>query len=132
MVYDSIVAGLGQNYHNQETKVMIQISEDTEKRIRSKYSHLLQGNYESGAIRAIAAAEQLSDAINEMGFDAETFAKVLANDHRTLQQGTMRCMMAFVKLMAENYSNNFYDARNEASCKLASEIVKIDSYLPNI
>lgn len=112
---------------------MFQVTPEEEQRIRNKYSHILNEKseaYQAGAIRAIAAAEALSNSVNEMGFDNDTFAIVLASDHRTLQQNTMRAFMAFVGKLAEHDENDFYDGRNEASVKLATEIKQLPCYLP--
>lgn len=114
---------------------MLQITEEQANHIRSKYSHLLgqKGEaYQAGAIRAIAAAEALSNSVNEMGFDYETFAEVLGSDHRTLQQSTMRAFLAFCNKMAEHDTQGYHDQRNEASCKLATEVMKLTHYLPYI
>ena len=114
---------------------MFQLTDEQASHIRSKYSHILSTKseaYQPGMIRAIAAAEALSNSVNEMGFDYETFAQVLGSDHRTLQQNTMRAFMAFCKELANHDEEEFYDARNEASCKLATEIVKLPNYLPHI
>lgn len=114
---------------------MVQVTEEQEKRIESKYFHILNQKgsaYRPGAIRAIAAAESLSNSVNEMGFDYETFAQVLGSDHRTLQQNTMRAFVAFCNELAKYEEEEFYDARNEASCKLAAEVVKLPVHLPHI
>jgi hypothetical protein len=114
---------------------MFQVTEEQALQIRSKYSHLLAKKseaYQAGAIRAIAAAQSLSNSVNEMGFDYETFAQVLASDHRTLQQNSMRAFIAFCQELAKSYETDFYDGRNEASCKLAAEIVKLPVYLPSV
>lgn len=114
---------------------MFQVTDEQASHIRSKYSHILNKKgeaYQASAIRAIAAAESLSNSVNEMGFDYETFAQVLGSDHRTLQQNTMRAFVAFCNELAKYDAEEFYDARNEASCKLATEIVKLPNYLPHI
>jgi len=114
---------------------MFKVTEEQEAHIRSKFSHILNKKseaYQAAAIRAIAAAEAFSDSVNEIGFDNETFAEVLGSTHRTLQQGTMRAFVAFCNKLAEHEKDGYYDARNEASCKLAAEIKKLPSYLPTI
>ena len=114
---------------------MFQITEEQEKRIESKYSHILNQKgsaYRPGAIRAIAAAESLSNSVNEMGFDYATFAQVLGSDHRTLQQNTMRAFLAFCNELAKWNEQEYYDDRNKASCQLAAEVVKIPVHLPHI
>ena len=114
---------------------MFQITDEQSSHIRSKYSHILNQKgeaHQASAIRAIAAAESLSNSVNELGFDYETFAMVLGNDHRTLQQNTMRAFMAFAKILAEHNEQGYHDGRNEESCKLATEIMKLPHYLPNV
>ena len=46
----------------------------------------------------------------------------MLRDHRSLLQATMRFFLKFVQGMAQNGS----DLRNEASVKLAQEILKLD------
>lgn len=113
------------------------LTEEDVKRIHDKYPHLIPsgevGDYRSTpTTRAIAVAEALSDGINEIGFDVKSFAEVLAGDHRTLQQGTMRAFSAFVIVMADNYGKGYFDGRNQASGELASKLAPVikDSYLP--
>lgn len=84
------------------------------------------------AIRAIVAAESLASTVNELGFDEKAFAFALSNQHRTLQQNMMRAFLAFARQLADDYSNGNFDLRNEASCKLALEISKLDLGLPFI
>lgn len=45
--------------------------------------------------------------------------EILLNEHRTIQQNTMRFFMEFVEAMA----NQSYDGRNEASVKLSKQII---------
>lgn len=84
------------------------------------------------AIRAIIAAETLASSVNELAFDEEGFAFALSNQHRTLQQNVMRAFLTFARQLADDYSNGDFDLRNEASCKLAVEICKLDLGLPFI
>lgn len=114
---------------------MVTLTEEQDKHYRSKYSRLLAEKseaYQSGMLRAIAAAEALSDSVNEIGFDSETFAKVLASQHRTLQQNSMRAFVAFCGELAKFSEEGWYDGRNEASCKLASDIMQLPTYLPSV
>ena len=76
------------------------------------------------------AAECLTNAVNEIGFNNEAFAMVVACQHRTLQQSVMRALVAVANQLAANYSEGRYDLRNEAACKLAVEISKLESGLP--
>lgn len=114
---------------------MPQITKEQESHIKSKYSYILSTKseaYQAGMIRAIAAAENLSEAVNEMGFDYETFATVLSSEHRTLQQSSMRAFIEFCKKLAENDAIGFYDERNKASCQLATRIIEMGACLPRV
>ncbi|MBS1722560.1 MAG: hypothetical protein JSS66_06075 [Armatimonadetes bacterium] len=115
---------------------MTTLTDDQKRHLESKYSHLLSDmseGYRSSALRAIAVAEALDNGVNEMGFDYKTFAKVLAGSHRTLQQSSMRAFMAFAAEMAEYDKEQYYDARNEAACKLATSIMALpDRHLPYV
>lgn len=54
----------------------------------------------------------------------EELARELANDHRTLQQSLMRGLVwPLLKSWAEDYESGHYDLRNEATVKLAHDIV---------
>ncbi len=68
-------------------------------------------------------AQSISSFVNVYagGKDMKECAKVLAKDHRSLQQMTMRLFMAFVEEMAVNSS----DGRNEASVTLAKAIMAL-------
>lgn len=88
------------------------------------------------AERATTAARELGNSINEMSFDIETFASAITRlEHRTVQQAMFRTFWAVIKQWAEDYDNNNYDARNEATCKACSTIVATvgdDLYFPSI
>lgn len=96
----------------------------------SKYLATLQSAYLESAIRAIVAAECLSNAVNEIGFHNEAFAMAVGCQHRTLQQSVMRALVAVANQLATNYAEGNYDLRNEAACQLAVEISKLESGLP--
>lgn len=68
--------------------------------------------------------------------DMAILAELLASDHRTLQQGFMRDLVwPLLKLWADDYTSGRYDARNEATVRLAHQIVatfKTDAAFPFI
>jgi hypothetical protein len=77
-------------------------------------------------------AEALSRLVNSFSPDTEGFVKTVCNDHRTLQQSTMRLFMACIKEWAENGRS---DHRNEDTIDLCKQIVKStkdNDYLPFI
>jgi len=76
-------------------------------------------------ITAKDAARALSDFVNNMSSDDEGFAEEITNDHRTLQQSSMRVFLLCMKKWALAYEIGRYDGRNEYTCKLAAAIMKI-------
>jgi len=73
--------------------------------------------------RAQKAARDLTNAVNDMGFEYEAFAAEVMNEHRTLQQNTFGAFLALVKAWSE-LPENRYDLRNEWTCQKSREIVK--------
>jgi hypothetical protein len=65
------------------------------------------------------AAEIISMILNNMSFNEKAAAKVLANQHPTLQQNAMRLVVAFISEMAQK---DYSDDRNEASVKFAQRV----------
>ena len=77
-------------------------------------------------------ANQIADMVNTMCKDIITkdFVEEMSCQHRTLQQNFTRLCVNWLKELNKNYENGYYDLRNEASCKLANEIIKnCDEYL---
>ena len=114
---------------------MVNITDEQKYQVQRQYAAFLadlQPGYYEGAIRAIVAAECLTNAVNEIGFNNEAFAMVVACQHRTLQQSVMRALVAVANKLATSYAEGNYDLRNEAACKLAFEISKLESGLPFI
>ena len=69
-------------------------------------------------------ADVLSTFVNNMAHNPSELAKNLHNDHRTLVQSMTGVFIKFFELLAQDYERGYYDARNEASCKLAAKIFK--------
>ena len=75
--------------------------------------------------RARAAARALTDAVNEMGFDVESFAdEITRRTHRTLQQNAFGAFLATIKAWA-GVTSDRRDARNEWTCLRSREIVEM-------
>lgn len=67
-------------------------------------------------------AETITDFVNNFGCDHEAFIKALFNDHRTLQQSTIRLFLQVIEAAAkEEYRT---DLRNERAKKTCQEIVE--------
>jgi hypothetical protein len=83
-----------------------------------------------GAVKEIATeaqgiAEEVSAFVNNMNkVHEQALGEALANDHRTLQQCKMRMFVHFCRKLAEEHTRGLSDLRNEAACKLATEVVK--------
>ena len=76
--------------------------------------------------------------VNKYGYEKEVSQVILdeiSNQHRTLQQNFMRVVLVpIINLFAEKYEKKYYDARNENTCKVCSELSKVlkDKYFPFI
>lgn len=64
--------------------------------------------------------QAISNITNNLGFNPEEVAKLLASQHRTLQQCFMRLCWNFIQEMAKHES---CDARNRASVDFCKQIV---------
>lgn len=84
--------------------------------------------------REYQAARALEDALNNMSWNPEVFAKSIRTYHRTLQQELFRTIVAVIKEMAA--SDYGVDPRNQASHDTAKAIVESgildEAYLPFI
>lgn len=65
----------------------------------------------------------LFNHINNFSFNVEEMVNWINRQHRTLQQSFTRLCVAWLKHLA-SLNENQYDARNEASVKLAKKIMK--------
>lgn len=63
-------------------------------------------------------------------------AMITCGTHRTLQQTMAVLMVECLKDWAKNYNTGIYDGRNEATCKLAKDLIgrrsDVDLMLPFI
>lgn len=74
--------------------------------------------------RAENTARDFMRGINEMGFDEEAFAEVVATDHRTLQQGAVRAALAIIYRMAQKEDGDI-DLRNQHAVETSKRIVAL-------
>ena len=84
---------------------------------------------------AYEAAQALSKFVNGATYsELQEFAKVVTNDHRTLQQGMMKAFVLCINNWSEDKKKNYYDLRNEATVQLADELnsIVINANLPYI
>ena len=64
----------------------------------------------------------LFNHINKSSFDINTMVELIARQHRTLQQSFTRLCVAWLRHLSK-LNENQYDARNEASVKLAKKML---------
>lgn len=82
-------------------------------------------------------AKLFADFVNIMDDSPKKeFAEnICYNTHRTLQQDVFAAFLECVKLWSTMYENEMYDLRNEQTCKMSNDIVKLfenNLYLPTI
>ena len=76
----------------------------------------------TGEQRGQEAARMVSNMLNSYSSDGErAFVAQMANDHRSLQQAFTRLCVAWLRTIADAR----YDLRNEASVKLAKEVLPL-------
>ena len=74
----------------------------------------------------------LSSHMNSFAKDYSDFVEmVVYQEHRTLQQNTMRLVLQLIQGWAKAHDDNRYDLRNEATCKAAKKIMELfDNEIP--
>jgi hypothetical protein len=80
-------------------------------------------------------ADRISTFVNRNSEEAiTTLGRAMCDDHRTLVQAKGRLVRGFLKQLQENHKEGWFDARNEAICKWADEVLnKVDGpHLPFI
>ena len=73
----------------------------------------------------LTAVQALSDAANAFEHEEKLFAEMVSCEHRTIQQGIGRLMVALIEKWAADFDNKRYDARNEATVRLCHNIVNL-------
>lgn len=77
------------------------------------------------AIDAEKLANDILTFVNSYDYDADTFAKIIARGHKTLQQSTMKLFIEAIREMAKVYP----DDRNKQTVELAKKITEFtESY----
>lgn len=70
-------------------------------------------------------ARQFSNFVNgKCGYNYKKTAELLAHDHRYLQQEMFKVMLEYIKILADNADNGFYDPRNEWACNAAKHMIE--------
>ena len=64
-----------------------------------------------------------SDFVNGKCHDKHKVAQGMAREHRYLQQEMFKVCMEYIKILAENVNKDYYDPRNEWSCKTSKIMI---------
>lgn len=67
------------------------------------------------------AVQNLTNFVNKYTCPEKVFARLMMNEHRTLQQSTMRLFMATIE---EWSKQEHYDLRNEQTIKICKKIME--------
>jgi hypothetical protein len=73
--------------------------------------------------RATNAGKAFMHAVNEIGFDTESFVKVVTKDHRTLQQSAVGIAFAIITEMAKKEDWEV-DPRNAQAVDMCKKVAK--------
>ena len=68
-----------------------------------------------------AFAQEFANFVNGRMCSADKTGRELTRAHRYLQQQMFKVFIGFMRQLAHNYQNGFYDERNEWASRLASE-----------
>ena len=69
-------------------------------------------------------ARNFSDYVNRCPNDFKKAAKKMSCDHRYLQSEMFKVFIEYIKILAENYENGFFDDRNEYACATSKAIIE--------
>jgi len=68
-------------------------------------------------------ARQFSDFMNGRCNDIQKVASLMAHDHRYLQQQMFKVCLEYIKILADNYENRYFDGRNEWACTASKHML---------
>ena len=67
-------------------------------------------------------AEALASFVNNYGCQEKEFAKVLSNQHRTLQQSIVRLFVTYLAELKRQGDQGYFDLRNEDAVRFAQQV----------
>ena len=68
-------------------------------------------------------ARKFSDYVNTCPNDFEKAAKKMSCEHRYLQNEMFKVFLEYIKILAKNYENGRFDARNKYACETSETII---------
>jgi hypothetical protein len=78
---------------------------------------------ESGESNDELFARQFSNFVNGKMRSPKDVAKKMSHDHRYLQSEMFKVCMEYIKILANNAENGYYDPRNEYACKTSEKMI---------
>lgn len=90
--------------------------------IANRFKHELC--QEPGETEDDVFARFFGNFVNGKMHSKEKVAERMCTEHRYLQQEMFKVCLEYMKKLAENYNNGYYDGRNEWSCQTSSMIVE--------
>ena len=68
-------------------------------------------------------ARQFGNFVNGKVQSKKKVAELMACDHRYLQNEMFKIFLEYVKILAKNYENGYFDGRNEYACMASDKII---------
>ena len=68
-------------------------------------------------------ARQFSNYVNRCPNDFKKAAEKMSHEHRYLQNEMFKVCLDYIKVLAENCENGWFDARNEYACETSKKII---------
>lgn len=66
---------------------------------------------------------QFSDFVNGKCISKQDTAKLMANDHRYLQNEMFKICLEYIKILADNFDQKRFDPRNQYACTAAKHMI---------
>lgn len=66
---------------------------------------------------------QFSDFVNGKCISKQDTAKLMANDHRYLQNEMFKICLEYIKILADNFDKKQFDPRNQYACTAAKHMI---------
>ena len=105
---------------NGDTLTSEQREELTKKVIeRFKYHNCPQSDENEDNV----FVRQFSDFVNGKCISKQDTAKLMANDHRYLQNEMFKIFLEYIKILADNFDKKRFDPRNQYACTAAKHMI---------
>ena len=93
-------------------------------KLLSSVEYTLCPKTNEGETRDDVFARFFSDYVNRCGCNKKKAAQHMAREHRYLQGEMFKVCLEYIKILAENANNGYYDPRNEWACKASKYMIE--------